>query len=75
MTNHTNTAPPTFADLLSPEYRELVETANLDWQVAQFIRWSHLSHEHSSNEVKAAAIAEIAKRQHGDAFLAAVEAY
>jgi hypothetical protein len=66
---------PTAAEQLSPEYRELVESASLDWQVAQFIRWSRLSHEHSANEIKAVAICEIGKRQHGDAFLAAVEAY
>lgn len=53
---------------LTPEYRELVETANLDWQVAEFIRVTDALADHSANEVKAAAIAEIARGQHGDEF-------
>ena len=60
---------------LSTEYRELVETANLDWQVAQYVRCMDKLTEHSSFEVKAAAIAEIARGQHGEAFDQAVAKY
>lgn len=66
---------PTATELLDDEYRTLVETANLDWQVAQFVRFDRTAHEHSANEIKAAAIAEIARRQHGDEFDKAVARY
>jgi len=63
------------ADLLAGFYRELVETANLDWQVAQYVRHHQNAHVHSANEVIAAGIASIARTQHGEAFDRAVEAY
>lgn len=73
----TNTKErPTAASLVSPEYRELIETASFDWQVGQFVYWRRKITEHSANEIKAGAIAEIARAQHGVArFDAAVEAY
>lgn len=62
-------------DLLSDEYRTLVETANLDWLVAEYVRYDRLRHEHSANEIKAAAIRAFATREHGEAFASAVEHY
>lgn len=52
---------------LSPKYRELVETATLDSQVACHVWLSQRVHEHSANEVKARAIYEIGVEQHGQA--------
>lgn len=61
---------------LSPAYRELVEAANLDWLVAEYVRAERKLHEHSANEVKCAAIRFVAERDIGAAaFDAAVEAY
>lgn len=60
---------------ISDEYRTRIETASLDWQVAECVRWTRLLHEHSANEVKVAAITDIARRQHGEAFDRAVAAY
>jgi hypothetical protein len=65
----------TAAEQLSPEYRELVTTANLDWQVQEYVRATEKVVEHSSHEVRAAAIREIAVAQHGDAFNRAVARY
>jgi hypothetical protein len=53
------------ADQLSSSYRELVETASLDWQVSQYVRLERAIPDHSANEVKAAAIREISGSQHG----------
>jgi glucan phosphorylase len=50
---------------ISPSYAELVETANLDWQVAQYVNLIAKAHEHSANEVKAAYILAVATEQHG----------
>jgi len=66
---------PDPVDLLSDDWRTLVETANLDWQVNQYVYFTGKAHEHSSNEIKAAAIASIARRQHGDEFDKAVARY
>lgn len=61
---------------LSPAYRALVETANLDWLVAEYVRAERLLTEHSANEVKCAAIRYVASRNYGaDEFATAVEAY
>ena len=61
---------------LSPTYRELIETANLDWLVAEYVLTERKLHEHSANEVKCAAIRFVAEREYGAAaFDAAVEAY
>jgi hypothetical protein len=61
---------------LSAEYRALVETANLDWLVAEYVRAERKLTEHSANEVKCAAIRFVAEREYGAAeFDAAVEAY
>jgi len=65
----------THRESLSPEYRTLVETANLDWQVQEYIRCVDHQHEHSGFQIKAAAIAEIAVEQHGSAFDDAVHRY
>ena len=74
MSNSTSPLPdPT--TLLSDEYRETIETASLDWQVAQYIRALDRLTIHSSEEIKAAAIAVIARRQHGAAFDEAVANY
>lgn len=70
----TPTASP--LDLISAEYRATIESASFDWQVAQYIWWTDRLHEHSANEIKAAAIAVIASEQHGkDVFLEGVESY
>ena len=62
-------------ELLSAEYRELIETANLDWLVATYVHsMDHLT-DHSAFEVKAAAIFEFATATHGDAFTTAVANY
>ena len=63
----TNPSTTPNADRLLSGYRHMIETANLDWQVAEYVRLMRVLHEHSANEVKAAAIAEIAVAQHGAA--------
>lgn len=64
-----------FKNELSADYRELVETASLDWQVGQYF-W-HLDKEtrHSDYRAIAEAIAEIGREQHGPAFDKAAAAY
>lgn len=63
-------------DLISAEYREWIETANLDFQVAEYVRHERRQHEASGFEIKAAAVREIAIAQHGqDVFDTAVENY
>lgn len=76
----TTTSPFTTFDhnavgQLSPEYRDLVETASLDWQVAEYVRAERDIPFHSSAEVKCRAIAALARLQHGDVFDAAVLVY
>jgi hypothetical protein len=62
-------------ELLSPEYRELIETANLDWLVATYIHsMDHLT-DHSAFEIKAAAIHEFATAAYGAEFETAVANY
>ena len=62
-------------ELLSAEYRELIETANLDWLVATYIHsMDHLT-DHSAFEVKAAAIFEHGTATYGAEFEKAVAAY
>jgi len=55
-------------DQLSPAFRTLIETASFDWQVSQHLYFLGKVHEHSANEIKAAAIRIIALQQHGDVF-------
>ena len=50
---------------ISTLYRELIETANLDWQVAEYVHLIRTLCDHSANEVKAAAVQEIAYLQNG----------
>ena len=62
-------------ELLSPEYRELIETANLDWLVATYVHsMDHLT-DHSAFEVKAAAIREFATATFGAEFESKVASY
>lgn len=60
---------------LSVDYRTLVETASLDWLVAEYVRAEREIPFHSSAEVKARAIAALARQQYGDSFDAAVLLY
>ena len=67
---------PSALSLVSPTFRDLITTASFDWQVGQYVRYYRKLHEHSSNEVLAAAIREAAVAEHGaERFDAAVEAY
>lgn len=50
---------------ISDLFRETIETANLDWQVSQYRYYRDKAHEHSANEVLAAAICYIGCKQHG----------
>lgn len=68
-------SPTPLADLLGENARTLIETANLDWQVAEYVRYYRKLVEHSSYELIAAAVREIAVAQHGAAFAQAVRAY
>jgi hypothetical protein len=61
---------------ISQAYAETVSFANLDWQVAQHVRWSRLAHEHSANEAKAEFIRNVAVFQHGlDTVTTAINSY
>jgi len=66
---------PKAVEEITPEYRVLIETANLDWQVGQYHYQLNRLTQHSAAEVIAAAIYTIAKAQHGEAFDKAVAAY
>ena len=63
------------ADRLAPDYRAWVESANLDWIVAEYVRTVDAIPLHSSNLVRAFALASIGRAQHGDAFDQAFDRY
>lgn len=63
MTTTNSTSSPAL-DALSPDYRELVETANLDWLVAQYVYQSRRITTHSSVEIIVAAIKFVGERDY-----------
>lgn len=63
-------------EALGIEYFDLVVAANLDWQVAEYVRNERVQHLHSSHEVKAHCVRRIAGFQHSlPVFDAAVASY
>lgn len=50
---------------VSDDFFETIRTANLDWQVGQYLYYFGKAHEHSANEVIARVIRHIGSWQHG----------